>query len=65
MLVLIGVFLVLMILGVPVAVSMASASLAYLAIHGGAPDVIVAQRMIAGVESFPLLAVPFSFSPAT
>ena len=59
MLVLIGVFLVLMILGVPVAVSMASASLAYLAIHGGAPDVIVAQRMIAGVESFPLLAVPF------
>ena len=26
---------------------------------GIAPDVIVAQRMIAGVESFPLLAVPF------
>jgi len=59
MLVLIGVFLVLMVIGVPVAVSMVSASLAYLAIHGGAPDVIVAQRMIAGVESFPLLAVPF------
>ena len=28
--------------------------------HAGiAPDIIVAQRMIAGVESFPLLAVPF------
>ena len=32
---------------------------AYLLIYGVAPDVILAQRMIAGVESFPLLAVPF------
>jgi TRAP-type C4-dicarboxylate transport system permease large subunit len=59
MLVLLGGFLLLMVFGVPVAVSMVLASLAYLAVHGGAPDVIVAQRMIAGVESFPLLAVPF------
>jgi TRAP-type C4-dicarboxylate transport system permease large subunit len=59
MLILLGGFLLLMVLGVPVAVSMVTASLAYLAVHGGAPDVIVAQRMIAGVESFPLLAVPF------
>lgn len=59
MIVLLGAFLLLMVLGVPVAVSMATSSLLYLAIHGGAPDVIVAQRMIAGVESFPLLAVPF------
>ena len=59
MIVLLGVFLALMVIGVPVAVAMVSASLAYLSIYGGAPDVIVAQRMIAGVESFPLLAVPF------
>jgi TRAP-type C4-dicarboxylate transport system permease large subunit len=59
MLVLLGGFLLLMVFGVPVAVSMVLASLAYLAVYGGAPDVIVAQRMIAGVESFPLLAVPF------
>ncbi len=59
MIILIGGFLLLMILGVPVAVSMVTASLAYLAFYGTAPDVIVAQRMIAGVESFPLLAVPF------
>ena len=59
MIVLLGGFLLLMIVGVPVAVSMAVASLAYLAVYGGAPDVVVAQRMIAGVESFPLLAVPF------
>jgi TRAP-type C4-dicarboxylate transport system permease large subunit len=59
MLVLVGSFILLMLIGLPVAISMASASLLYLLIHGGAPDVIVAQRMIAGVESFPLLAVPF------
>ena len=59
MLLLIGGFLVLMLVGVPVAVSMAVASLLYLVFYGVAPDIIAAQRMIAGVESFPLLAVPF------
>ena len=59
MLLLIGTFLVLMLIGVPVAVSMAVASVLYLVFSGVAPDIIVAQRMIAGVESFPLLAVPF------
>ena len=59
MLILLGSFLVLMILGVPVAISMAAASLLYILVTGMVPDVIVAQRMIAGVESFPLLAVPF------
>jgi TRAP-type C4-dicarboxylate transport system permease large subunit len=59
MFILVGGFLILLVLGVPVAVSMAAASLAYLLIYGVAPDVILAQRMIAGVESFPLLAVPF------
>jgi TRAP-type C4-dicarboxylate transport system permease large subunit len=59
MLLLVGGFLILMLAGVPVAVSMAAASVAYLLIYGVAPDLIAAQRMIAGVESFPLLAVPF------
>ncbi|MGE0281899.1 MAG: TRAP transporter large permease [Rhizobiaceae bacterium] len=59
MLLLVGGFLVLMLVGVPVAVAMAVASVAYLLIYGVAPDLIAAQRMIAGVESFPLLAVPF------
>lgn len=57
--ILIGSFLVLMILGLPVALAMAAASLLYILATGMVPDVIVAQRMIAGVESFPLLAVPF------
>lgn len=56
---LIGTFLLLMILGLPVAVSMAGASLLFILISGSVPDVVIAQRMIAGVESFPLLAVPF------
>jgi len=56
---LIGTFLGLMLLGLPVAVSMACASLTYIVISGSVPDIVVAQRMIAGIESFPLLAVPF------
>ncbi|NOU07067.1 MAG: TRAP transporter large permease, partial [Hyphomicrobiaceae bacterium] len=47
MTILLGGFIFLMIVGVPVAMSMVLASLAYLLVHGGAPDVIVAQRMIA------------------
>ncbi|AJD42345.1 TRAP transporter large permease [Rhizobium sp. SEMIA 4085] len=59
MLLLVGSFLLLMVIGVPVAISMATASVLYIVLYGVAPDIIVAQRMIAGVESFPLLAVPF------
>jgi TRAP-type C4-dicarboxylate transport system permease large subunit len=59
MLLLLGSFVVLMLIGVPVAIAMAVASLLYILVTGIVPDVIVAQRMIAGVESFPLLAVPF------
>ena len=57
--ILIGGFLALMLLGMPVALAMILASLLYILVTGSVPNVIVAQRMIAGVESFPLLAVPF------
>ena len=59
MLLLIGSFLLLLIIGAPIAVSLGVSSLLYLVIYGVAPDIIAAQRMIAGVESFPLIAVPF------
>src|SRR4028119_2469998 len=59
MLILIGSFLILLVLGLPVALAMGVSSLLYIVVTGTAPDVILAQRMIAGVESFPLLAVPF------
>src|SRR5213595_140193 len=59
MLLLLGGFLLLMLIGLPVALSMAVSSLVYILVTGITPDVTLAQRMIAGVESFPLLAVPF------
>src|SRR3982074_516508 len=59
MLLLLGGFLILMLLGLPVALAMAASSLLYILVTGITPDVTLAQRMIAGVESFPLLAVPF------
>lgn len=45
-------------LGVPVAVSLGLASLAYIWI-AGLPDVVLIHRMIGGIDSFPLLAIPF------
>ena len=54
-----GTFLLLMILGVPVAFAMAGASLLFVMISGTVPDFVVVHRMISGVDSFPLLAVPF------
>ena len=59
MLLLLGGFLLLMLIGLPVALAMAVSSLVYILVTGITPDVTLAQRMIAGVESFPLLAVPF------
>lgn len=59
MLILIFSFLGLMLCGLPVAVAMAGGSLVYILVSGTVPDIVLAQRMIAGIESFPLLAVPF------
>jgi tripartite ATP-independent transporter DctM subunit len=52
-------FLVLMVIGVPVALAMAGASLLYVMISGTIPDYVVIHRMVNGIDSFPLLAVPF------
>src|SRR5512137_190723 len=52
-------FLCLMGSGVPVALAMAGASLVYVMASGVAPDFVVIHRMVMGVDSFPLLAVPF------
>ena len=53
------VFLVLMAGGIPVAMAMAGASLIYIAFSGNLPPFVVIHRMIGGIDSFPLLAVPF------
>ena len=41
------------------AVAMAGASLIYVLISGNVPPFVVVHRMVSGVDSFPLLAVPF------
>jgi TRAP-type C4-dicarboxylate transport system permease large subunit len=52
-------FLVLMVSGLPVALAMAGASLLYVMLSGTVPDYVVIHRMVNGIDSFPLLAVPF------
>lgn len=48
----------LLLFGVPVAVALGGASLVYIMVHG-LPDVLLIHTMIGGIDSFPLLAIPF------
>ncbi|MFI5447116.1 TRAP transporter large permease [Polaromonas sp. UC242_47] len=52
-------FLIFMGAGIPVAVAMAGASLVYILFSGNLPPFVVIHRMVSGIDSFPLLAVPF------
>ncbi len=52
-------FLVLLMLGVPIFIALAGSSLLYTHFLTGIPDFVVLHRMAGGVDSFPLLAVPF------
>src|SRR3981189_966347 len=45
--------------GVPVAIAMAGSALVYFYVSGSSPPMVVVHRMISGIDSFPLLAVPF------
>ncbi|MCD7870573.1 MAG: TRAP transporter large permease [Enterocloster clostridioformis] len=53
------VLLVLLFLKVPVFISILSGSMAYFFLTGGPFTKILGQRVLAGVESIPLLAIPF------
>jgi TRAP-type C4-dicarboxylate transport system permease large subunit len=53
------VFLLMMAGGIPVAIAMAGSSLIYILSSGNLPPLTVIHRMIGGIDSFPLLAVPF------
>ncbi|GAB5463212.1 TRAP transporter large permease [Hoeflea alexandrii] len=46
-------------LGVPVAFTMGIAGLSAILINGGLNPLVATQRMFAGIDSFPLMAVPF------
>ena len=52
-------FLFLMSGGIPVAIAMAGASLIYLFFVQSSPPFVVIHRMVSGIDSIPLLAVPF------
>jgi TRAP-type C4-dicarboxylate transport system permease large subunit len=54
-----GSFLALMASGIPIAIAMCLGSLAYIWATGAIPPLTVIHRMVGGVDSFPLLAVPF------
>ena len=54
----IGLLFVLMVVGVPVALALALASLAFIATNG-LPSMMVLSNMVNGINSFPLIAVPF------
>mgnify|MGYP001319048985 FL=1 len=56
---LVGGFLLLLVIGVPVAISLAGSSLIYVMLEGVQPHLVVLHRMIGGIDSFPLLAIPF------
>jgi len=56
---LLGSFLAMMTTGVPVAIAMAGSALVYILLTGDVPSFVVVHRMISGIDSFPLLAVPF------
>ncbi|TWO72487.1 TRAP transporter large permease [Caenimonas sedimenti] len=53
------IFLVLMAGGIPVAIAMAGSALIYIWATGNLPPFVVIHRMVSGIDSFPLLAVPF------
>ncbi|MES2785060.1 MAG: TRAP transporter large permease [Pseudomonadota bacterium] len=53
------IFLLLMSGGIPVAIAMAGSSLLYILFTGNLPPFVVIHRMVSGIDSFPLLAVPF------
>lgn len=52
-------FVATLLLGVPVAFTMGVSGLAAILIDGGTNPLIAMQRMFGGIDSFPLMAVPF------
>src|ERR1044072_4120845 len=59
MAVLVIVFLLVLLVGVPVFIALALSSLLYTHFIAGIPDFVILHRMAGGLDSFPLLAVPF------
>ena len=58
MITLLGVMIVTLLLGVPIAFSIAISGVFYLIFESAVPVLVLAQRMVVGVDSFTLLAIP-------
>ena len=56
---LLALLFILLIIGVPVALSLAVSSLVFILFEGRIPEIVLIHRMINGVDSFPLIAIPF------
>lgn len=50
---------ILVVLGVPIALSLAIASLLAILVEGSIPSLVVLHQMVSGMDSFPLLSIPF------
>src|SRR6187397_3562159 len=53
------IFLAVLLVGVPVFIALAGSSFIYTHFIAGLPDFVILHRMAGGIDSFPLLAVPF------
>ena len=56
---LMAVFLLTLVIGVPIAFTMLAAGLAAVWMQGSLPPMVSVQQMFAGLDSFPLMAIPF------
>ena len=57
--IIIVVFLILMLMGIPIAFVLGLTPFFYWIIEGGIPSIIFPQRMFSGSSSFVLMAIPF------
>jgi tripartite ATP-independent transporter DctM subunit len=53
------IFIAVLLIGVPVFIALAGSSFIYTHFIAGYPDFVILHRMAGGIDSFPLLAVPF------
>lgn len=57
--VLFGTFLILLVIGVPIAFAIGLGALVPIVLQGNVPLTLVVSRMFGGMDSFPLMAIPF------
>ncbi|WP_319562826.1 TRAP transporter large permease [Marispirochaeta sp.] len=51
--------LILIVIGAPIAIALGGSSMIWVYLTNAVPDFVILHRMVNGVDSFPLLAVPF------